>query len=300
MPVTINENIAAGVEITILADNIAEPPLTGEHGFSAVLAIRKADDSVLHVLFDTGRGVLFHNAPLVGVDLSKLDALVLSHGHYDHTDALPEFVKHYPHVRIHASTGIFRDHYSKSTGESRFIGFSAESRVAILAPDSCYVPFTGKTAFGGGLVSIADNIPRSHPLELTSPLLFDDKACTIPDTVPDELVLWIDTVDGLVIVTGCCHAGFINTVEFVRSQTKNRPIALVCGGLHLAKVSTQRIEATARYIVDTKIARVAAFHCTGVEETRQLVKLTGGIVEAGQCGTRLQTGRKTNKTESSI
>ena len=285
---TIDEITRGGVQITIIADNNASLPFTGEHGFSAVIDICGAHTH--RILFDTGRGVIFTNAPAAGVNLALCEALVLSHGHYDHTDALKEFMNRYPRARIHASTGIFRQHYSKRTGTCRFIGLSTESREAILSPESTYVPFTGTTAIAGGRVQLADNIPRIHPLETASPLLFEDEACTVSDTVPDELVLWTDTPDGLVIVTGCCHAGFMNTVNFVRTHAPDRPVALVVGGFHLAGVSSERIEATAAFIREQGIRRVAAFHCTGEDETRRLAELTGGIVEAGHCGTVLTVG----------
>ena len=277
-----------GVQITVLADNNASLPFVGEHGFSAVIDLCGAHTH--RILFDTGRGALFTNAPAAGINLAICEALVLSHGHYDHTDALPEFMARYPRARIHASTGIFRHHYSRSTGTCRFIGLSPESRAAILSPESMYVPFTGTTSICSGRVHLADEIPRNHPLETPSPVLFEDEACTVSDTVPDELVLWTDTPDGLVIVTGCCHAGFINTVNFVRTFAGDRPVALVIGGFHLAGVSAERIEATAAFIREQGIRRVVAVHCTGDDETRRLAELTGGIVDAGRCGTVCTVG----------
>ena len=288
MPVTTDAASWGGVQITVLADNTADLPFVSEHGFAAVIDV--CGEHTHRILFDTGRGALFANAPAAGVDLNLCEALVLSHGHYDHTDALPEFMARYPRARIHASTGIFRHHYSKRTGTCRFIGLSPESRIAILAPESTYVPFSGNTSICAGRVSLADNIPRNHPLETPSPLLFEDEACTVSDTVPDELVLWTDTPDGLVILTGCCHAGFMNTVNFVKSFVPDRPVALVAGGFHLAGVAAERIEATAAFIREQGIRRVAAFHCTGDDETRRLAELTGGIVEAGHCGTVLTVG----------
>lgn len=78
-----------GVQITVLADNTADLPFVSEHGFAAVIDI--CGEHTHRILFDTGRGALFANAPAAGVDLNLCEALVLSHGHYDHTDALPEF-----------------------------------------------------------------------------------------------------------------------------------------------------------------------------------------------------------------
>jgi 7,8-dihydropterin-6-yl-methyl-4-(beta-D-ribofuranosyl)aminobenzene 5'-phosphate synthase len=290
-------NEAGNVTITILADNAAAPPYRAEHGFSALVEIRAkngnetnglADDAASTVLFDTGMGALFDNAVTAGVDLARVTDVVLSHGHYDHTDALEEFLRRYPGVTVHASVDFFRDHYSVRTGNRRKIALSDGNRLALSKlADGGFDPFVGEAALANGRVSLASGIPRDHPLEIPSPLLFSDADCTVGDAVPDELVLWMGTARGLVILTGCCHAGFINTCEFARRLSGVDRIRAVIGGFHLAGVPEERMKATADYIRAHGIALVVPCHCTGNDEIDWLASRLGPVVSKGRCGMQL-------------
>ena len=132
------------VKITVLADNAATPPYRAEHGFSALVEAHREDGATDAVLFDVGMGALFGNAALAGVDLSRVTDVALSHGHYDHTDALGAFLERYPDARVHASTEVFRDHYSLRTGTCRKIALSdGESRHAFGAPRRTVSDFRG-------------------------------------------------------------------------------------------------------------------------------------------------------------
>jgi len=272
------------ISIAVLADNSAEPPFRAEHGFSALIEI----PGFAPVLFDTGMGALFDNSKSALVDLSRVSDVVLSHGHYDHTDALSAFAKEHPQVLIHASSEALRPHYSLRTGSCRSIGVSQENRdlLSQTAKDR-FIPFTGEDSISGGAIRLAAPIPRLHPDETPSPLLFEDAACSVPDAVPDELVLWMNTAKGLVLVTGCCHAGFINTCNFVRSLSGGLPIRAVIGGFHLAHVPQERLEATAAYIREQRIELVVACHCTGEAETAYLAEHTAGAAVKGYCGMKI-------------
>lgn len=275
---------AGTVTLTILADNTASAPYKSEHGFSAFVEERGADYAHF-VLFDTGMGVLFENAPVAGIDFSQVGDVVLSHGHYDHTDALSLFLQNHPSVRIHASSAVFREHYSLRTGSCRKIGLSDGNRILLSAlPEGQFCAFEKETSIANGRIHLAGRIPRVNPLETPSPLLFDDSACSVPDYVPDEIVLWTKTAAGIVILTGCCHAGFINTCEYVRAVSGIDTIHAVIGGFHLAKVSEERLRATVEYIRMRKVARVIPCHCTGDTEIEWLKEKLGTTITRGECG----------------
>ncbi|HNY16873.1 MAG TPA: MBL fold metallo-hydrolase [Treponemataceae bacterium] len=277
---------AANVKITILADNAATPPYRAEHGFSALVETQRDDGGSDAVLFDVGMGALFGNAALAGVDLSRVSEVVLSHGHYDHTDALGAFLEKYPAARVHASTEVFRDHYSLRTGMCRKIALSDGNRVMLSAlPEERFLTFGKAASIFDGRIHLAGRIPRVSPLESPSPLLFENSGCTIPDEVNDEIVLWTNTGYGLVILTGCCHAGFINTCEYVRAVSGIDDIHAVIGGFHLANVGEERLCATAEYIESREIPCVIPCHCTGDAEIEWLrARLGSDIVTKGECG----------------
>jgi 7,8-dihydropterin-6-yl-methyl-4-(beta-D-ribofuranosyl)aminobenzene 5'-phosphate synthase len=280
---------AGNVTITILADNTATPPYRTEHGFSALVETQEQGKSKSVILFDTGMGAIFGNADVAGVDLASVSDVVLSHGHYDHTDALGAFLEKHPAVRVHASCGILRDHYSLRTGACRRIALSDGNRVMLSAlPQGQFYTCEKIASIPGCRIYLAGRIPRENPLETPSPLLFEDSACTIPDEVSDEIVLWTDTFDGLMILTGCCHAGFINTCEYIRKISGISKINTVIGGFHLANVSEKRMTATVDYIARTGIRRVIPCHCTGEAEIECLNGKLGPVVTKGECGMKIR------------
>lgn len=275
------------MRITILADNAASPPYRAEHGFSAFIETdADVDSPASAVLFDVGMGALFDNAAGVGVDLSRVGDIVLSHGHYDHTDALSSVLDRCPSARVHASSEAFRDHYSLRTGTCRKISLSDENRARLSSlPDGRFHAFDTMDTISDTRINLVGRIPRVHPLETPSPLLFEDSGCTVPDDVIDEIALWTETDEGLVILTGCCHAGFINTCEHVRSVSGINAIHAVIGGFHLAKVGEERLLATAEYVARRGIRRVIPCHCTGDDEMEWLrARLGGDVVTKGECG----------------
>lgn len=291
--------------VTILADNTAAEPFAAEHGFSAFLAHSGAQAGAL---FDVGRGALLANAEAAGIDLASVADIVLSHGHYDHTDALSTVLERAPSARIHASAGILDGHWSARTGTLRPIGVSEENRSALAGPFAAnFQPFRGETSFSPtqlavnagespaaagnqthGRFHLTEDIPRFHPLETPSPLLFADAGGFVPDPVSDELALWAETPEGLVILTGCCHAGLINTCERVRTVSGIGTIRAVIGGFHLAGVSEERLTVTADYVRDNGIKLLVPCHCTGQAETDWLRVRLGETVEPGACGMKFE------------
>lgn len=282
--------------------------ILAEHGFSALLQLPPATGTQAGasgfptVLFDTGRGALIPNAAALGLSLASVTDIVLSHGHYDHTDALPKVLALSPSALVHASERIFTPHWSAKTGTIRPIGLSEEN-CALLAGQTCpgaaaevlgapaptvgFRQFLGSARVPGTPFHLIEGIPRSHPLETPSPLLFADAAGTVPDPVPEELALWAETPQGLVILTGCCHSGLINTCERARAVSGCQRIRAVIGGFHLAGAGEERLEATARYILETGMERIACCHCTGNAETEWLKARLGETVQTGFCGLTL-------------
>lgn len=284
--------------LTILSDNRAQAPFCVEHGFSVLLRLEPEEGPAFTVLFDTGRGTLLANAAHAGVDPSDIRFLVLSHGHYDHTDAFTEVLEAAPGVVVCASRTVDIAHYSTSTGEIRDISLSPRSRTAlaclpqerkILFDDRVCLDASGARPVMGsgasGPVFLAGNIPRLHPLEGPSPVLFADHQGIFPDIVPDEIVLWFNTPHGLVILTGCCHAGFINTCEYVRKLARAETIRAVIGGFHLIGGGQERLESIRGYMIDNHIPLIVPSHCTGDAESAWLVSALGpGVVQPGYAG----------------
>jgi 7,8-dihydropterin-6-yl-methyl-4-(beta-D-ribofuranosyl)aminobenzene 5'-phosphate synthase len=284
--------------LTILSDNRAREPFGVEHGFAVLLRLEPEEGEDFTVLFDTGRGTLLANAAHAGVDPADIRYLVLSHGHYDHTDSITDVLESAPRVVVCASRTVDIAHYSTRTGEIRDISLSPRSRTAlaclpherkILFDDRVSLDAAGARPVTGtgspGPVFLAGNIPRLHPLEGPSPVLFADHQGVFPDIVPDEIVLWFNTPHGLVILTGCCHAGFINTCEYVRKLARADTIRAVVGGFHLTGGGQERLESIREYMIDHRIPLLVPSHCTGDAETAWLSAALGpAVVQPGFAG----------------
>jgi len=244
--------------ITQLAENAASTPgLLGEHGASFFI---EAEAHCL--LLDTGQGLtLRHNAARLGIALERVTAVMLSHGHYDHSGGLDTVI---------ACTGGAIDLYlhpealaPKFNRDGRAIGApiadpeSLRSRVRRLILDP------GPVEIAPG-IQLSGEIPRCHAIEDTGGPFYRDAARTQIDNLPDDQALIIDTPPGLVVVLGCGHAGLINTLEHVQRLVPGRPIHAVLGGTHLLRASAERLDFTVGALAGFGIQYLAPNHCTGL------------------------------------
>ncbi len=268
--------------ITILADNKASYPLQGEHGFSCLIEF----EGMKPILFDTGRGKLFHNAKLLSKNITEISTVILSHGHYDHTDALSEFSKMNTHSKLVCSKNIFIKHYSMKTGKLRNIGLSDENTLTIQTMSECQkLLFSKEAALPSYGITVYESISQTDIYEKPSALLYSDDERTAGDRMIDEAVISIETAKGLVLITGCCHCGFMNMCRHVLEETKGKHIYAVIGGFHLEGVSQDRIEATVKFIKENNIDKVYPCHCTGEHEMNFLHNALPSVVELVHCGT---------------
>lgn len=250
----------------------------GEWGFSALV---EADGR--RILFDTGLRppTVLHNAQTLGVELSNVTDVVLSHNHGDHTGGLltlrREFSAKNPAAlsRVHVGRGIFWDRGRdkkgaphnpmpalKSTYEATGGAFIEHAGPAQLAPG---IWFTGPIA-------------RPHP-ERNFGVAPGTNVATPggshADTIPEDSALVLDTVRGLVIITGCGHAGVINTLTAARQIVRPASVQAVIGGIHLMTSDEKNLAWTAGKFREFGVAHLFAAHCTGLEATYRLRALAG-------------------------
>lgn len=273
------------IAITILVDNNAAHELVQEHGFSAWIEHENGC-----ILFDTGQGqALETNAQKLDINLDQATLVVLSHGHYDHTGGLGVALSAASAAKIAYGEGVTRRRLSCHEGrEIRDIGMPqmcidqlerlSESRRLLIDQPHRIQPRIG----------ITGPIPRRIDFEDAGGPFFFDQARLSTDPISDEIAVWIETEEGLVIITGCCHAGIINTVERVREITGQKRVHGIVGGLHLLHASERRIQATFDYLAALQPKFLMPCHCTG-EHVVALMKEPFGLpVIDVQAGTRLQ------------
>jgi 7,8-dihydropterin-6-yl-methyl-4-(beta-D-ribofuranosyl)aminobenzene 5'-phosphate synthase len=248
--------------ITILVDNLSNtsnPDLLTEHGLSIWI---EADDQ--KILFDTGQtDILLHNAKMQGIDLSSADTLVLSHGHYDHTGGVAEVLKCNPTVSVYCHPDIFKSRYSRQLdGRMKPVIINTSAANSLIQSRNAINWVTGPTQLSPD-IGITGPIPRTCAFEDTGGAFFCDIVGKQPDLIEDDLAMWFRTVDGLIVITGCCHSGLVNTLSYVRLQNELIQMHTVLGGLHLLNASPERIKETCDYLTTAEIMRIVPCHCTG-------------------------------------
>jgi len=252
--------------ITVLVENTASKKgLLAEHGLSVWIESEHG-----RFLFDTGQGpALGVNADMLGIPLERSDAVMLSHGHYDHTGGLPNVLHLKEHLPVYTHPAALEPKYAMGPGTmSRDIGMP--SRVKDLVEDRAELRWIqGPTEVSDGLL-LTGPIPRRTGYEDTGGPFFADASCRTPDGMPDDQAAFLRTNRGVFVVLGCAHAGVINTLWYIRELTGNGPCCVVMGGMHLVAAGRQRMDRTVEALKELDIERIFPAHCTGPDAVARL------------------------------
>lgn len=269
--------------ITILVENTTPvPSLIGEYGFAALVEVEN-----YKILFDTGSaGALFKNAEQMAINLADIDAVVISHGHFDHTGGLLNYLKQYGSRPVHAHSGIFVNRpVPIGGGLFREIGcgFSQDELVAAGAVLNLQNDF-GPIAPG---IYLSGAVPRSNDFEDTGAnFKMKINGELQDDLLIDDSALIIDHPDGLIIVSGCAHSGVVNIIEHACHKTNKQQVLAFIGGTHLINASRERMEKTISALKSFSISRIIVSHCTGFYAASQLYQALGERVIKGETGMR--------------
>jgi len=259
------------VRLTVLCDNaVGIIGGIGEHGYSIFI-----ETSGGPYLFDTGSGVgITSNAKLLEKDLSSLQKIFLSHGHYDHTGGLSDVLDAVHSVPVYAHPAIFGDKYSLSKKddrmESRFIGIP-QRRAFLETKGADFQLDTDFREVGEGLF-LTGEIPRVMEFEAGEDRLkvkLND-VFTV-DSFPDDEALVLSTNNGLVVLLGCSHAGTINTLQYVQSKLKDEPIYAVVGGTHWGFMDEKDFASSIEILKKMDINMIGVSHCTGIPVAHRLM-----------------------------
>lgn len=271
-------------KITFLVDNRAEKPFFSEHGLSMLLEIGGK-----RLLFDTGQGkTLFHNAEKLGVSLSGLDALVLSHGHYDHGGNLDKILALNPSTHFFAHPDCLLPRWSLQPGKSpKQIGLSQENKKAVMSLSPAQLHWCEKPAEIIPGVWITGTVPRKSRFEDVGGSFYQDETGNTPDLLFDDISLWVEGESGCTVVCGCCHSGVKNTLDHIVSQLNGMQINSLVGGFHLLHAKRERITKTISCINETGIKKVVPAHCTGDAAMVRLEKNLDAEVQPGMVGLQI-------------
>ena len=225
----------------------------------------------ISMLFDTGQSALLSlNAKTLGIDLSRLQAVALSHGHYDHTGGLCAISELAPGAPLYAHPAALTPRFARnSDGTTRAVGISESSLAVIQAHPSQMQLKNGMAEVLPGFY-LTGEIPRLTGFEDVGGPFALDAAGTQFDAITDDQALFFDTRDGVVVLLGCAHAGVVNTLRYIRRLTHDRPIHAVLGGMHLLNADPERMLLTAQALQELGVQKLGPAHCTGPAATGRL------------------------------
>ena len=262
------------LKITTLSENTADDlGLLAEWGLSILV-----DTGDTSILLDTGQTIsVGHNAEALGIDLHKVDKIVLSHGHADHTgglfDVLGQIGKK---VEVIAHPDVLLDRYSgKQEDKRKNVGlpfqlqelerlgakFKLSKKPVKITPD---IMTTGE-------------VPMVTDFEQIDPDRFFVKEDTAwrPDELKDDLALIINTRPGLIVILGCGHRGMINTLYHAQKLTGRKEIRMVIGGCHLMNSPVERVYRTIEALKELDVQKIGVSHCSGQEASAIIAQELG-------------------------
>ncbi|MFW9960816.1 MAG: MBL fold metallo-hydrolase [Candidatus Thorarchaeota archaeon] len=242
------------------------------HGFATLIRTYIKNES-FEVLYDTGPSgeILLHNVKALGIDLSSIDAIVMSHGHWDHFNGLTAVLAEirqqdipvYIHPRMFAKRRIV---IKTEQGE----------RIRTLPPVCSLQDITDAggsprsnnqpVLIAGDTVLRTGEIPRITAYEEGFPnhQAFIDGEWTDDSKIIDDNCLVINTKRGLVVVTGCAHAGVVNSVNEAVRLTRVSKVHAIIGGFHLGGARNEpRIDHTIKDLQAISPEMIVPCHCTG-------------------------------------
>ena len=281
------------LKVTVLSTMlVGDTTGLGEWGFSALV---EADGH--RILLDTGGHpqTVLQNAHDLKIDLSNVPEVILTHNHWDHVMGLltlrKEMMKTNPAAlsTVHVARGIF---YPRPSAEGE--------RNPLIAVKKEYEATGGKFIEHSEAVQLFPGawltgpVPRKYPehnWSSTGKVQTPDG--TVEDNIPEDQSLVLDTPQGLVVITGCGHAGIVNILTFARQEFPNEPVQAIVGGLHLFPATDQQLDWTADKLKEFKLANLVGAHCTGIEAVyriRERLGLTRASAVVGTVGSTFVLG----------
>lgn len=288
-------NEASNVTVTILSSNLANGGTVGEWGLSAFV---QADGQC--VLFDAGRypDTVLRNAEVLGVDLSCVTDVVLSHFHFDHNTGLlpllrdlrrknPDSMK-----RVHVAKGMFLRRQLPQGGDFVDWNQMIAIRDTLEAAGVEIVEHAGPAEILPS-VWITGPVERVHEEQQYggARMLVDGE--WVQDNVPESQGLSVVTDRGHIVLLGCGHSGVVNLLEHVQETIQDAPIHALMGGLHLFNASDEMLGWTADRLRAIGVEHLMAGHCTGVEPLYRLragLNLTRRTAVVGAVGSQFVLG----------
>lgn len=254
-----------------------------EHGLSIYLEL-----SGRRILFDTGAGGVFlKNAKKLGIDLSKVDRLVISHGHHDHGGGLRTFLRINSHAEIFVQEKAFEPHFSKRPEGVASVGLDRT-----LLPNDRFV-FCGEQLVIDEETEVFSRVTSNRLFPSCNANLWMKRGDDlVPDDFAHEQNLIIRQAGKAILLAGCAHKGIVNIVDECKDRIGRYPDSVI-GGFHLCGTGGTQSEAQdvvdeiGEYLASTP-SQYFTCHCTGTENFKRLRGRLGEKIQSLSAGDQIE------------
>jgi 7,8-dihydropterin-6-yl-methyl-4-(beta-D-ribofuranosyl)aminobenzene 5'-phosphate synthase len=245
------------------------------HGLSCLVTVRKGS-ATRTLLFDSGPEdrTFEQNVSRLGVDLAPVEAIVLSHGHWDHAGAMLRALQLIRdrnggrEIPYYAHPDMFRTRATRFPNDSMRLMEDVPSIEALSAHGARVVNTTEPQLLLDGMAYVSGEIPRLTPFERglkgQHRRTLDGSGWELDELIMDERFVAVNVAGkGVVVFTACSHAGVVNVLAHARTCFGEARLHGVVGGLHLSGSNEKIIPDTVTALRDFELAVIAAGHCTG-------------------------------------
>ena len=259
--------------VTLSENTVALPGVLGEWGLSILVEL---DD--FKVLLDTGASIsVVHNATVMGIDISTVDKIVLSHGHFDHTGGLQQVLGAMKkNIDVVAHPDVWGAKHVRRPFQPGYIYAGIPFQRDALESLGASFMLSPEPVWLTGDVVTTGEIPMVTEYEDIDPGMFVKKGEEfLPDELLDDRAIVVKTSQGSVVICGCAHRGVINTLRHAQSLTGEECVHAVIGGIHLFRSSEERLELTIADLREMGVQRIGVSHCTGLPASARIAQEFG-------------------------
>jgi 7,8-dihydropterin-6-yl-methyl-4-(beta-D-ribofuranosyl)aminobenzene 5'-phosphate synthase len=273
--------ISVLAENSVCSNNIRN--VKSEHGISLYVEFEEK-----RILFDVGQSDLFlQNAKKMGIDLSQVDYLIISHGHYDHGGGLRHFLKINKKAKVFLHRYAFHKYYAKILG---FIPYYIGLNQKTISDNLDRIHFIDKDKRIDDKLIFLEGFQEEFPQPDANNALFERlNKHLVPDKFKHELGLLLPEKDGMVLFSGCSHSGIINIIRKSNEYSDNKKIKAVFGGFHIHNPTSKKDESPV-YIgkLTEAIGEIDSVfytgHCTGETNYRFMKEKLGNKIQTMNSG----------------